>query len=173
MHFAPNNLNTDISSLKVNEVEKYIKYFLVCAFCSELAVTGKSGIINQCFSLLKELKLQKPIFVEDASSKIADKVFKFSYSDAAKIWSNLCASKDVFNTNEDARTGTILNFRNVKVVLGKENVTFRIGQPKSKQLMHVSAEMDLYYIQLLFIFRLRLRFIESNQVYLCCVLIGT
>ena len=120
MHFAPNNLNTDISSLKVNEVEKYIKYFLVCAFYSKLAVTGKSGMVNQGFSLLKELKLQKPIFVKDASSEIADKVFKFSYSDAVEIWPNLCASKDVFNTNEDALTGTILNFRNVKMCWAKK-----------------------------------------------------
>ena len=120
MHFVANNLNTYISSLKVNEVGKYIKYFLVCAFCYELAETGKSGMVNQCFSLLKELKLQKSIFVEDASSEIADKVFNFSYSDAAEIWANLCASKDVFNTNEDALTGTILNFRNVKMCWGKK-----------------------------------------------------
>ena len=137
MHFVPNNLNTDISSLKVNEVEKYIKFFLVCAFCSKLAVTGKSGMVNQCFSLLKELKRQKSIFVEDASSEIADKVFKFSYSDAAEIWPNLCTSKDVFNTYEDALTGIILNFRNVQVALGKKNSTIRAEKPKSKQHMHV------------------------------------
>ena len=46
MHSVPNDLNTNISSLKVNEVEKYIKYFFVCAFCSELAATGKSGMVN-------------------------------------------------------------------------------------------------------------------------------
>ena len=139
MHFVPNNLNTDISSLKVNEKEKYIKYFVVSAFWSELAVNGKSGMVNQCFSLLKELKLQKPIFVEDASSEIADKVFKFGYSDVTEIWPNLCASKDVFNTNEDGLTGTILNFRNVQVVLGKENVTIRAEKPKSKQHMRVKC----------------------------------
>ena len=139
MHFVPNNFNTDISSPKVNEVEKYIKYFLVCALCSELAVTGKSGMVNQCFSLLKELKLQKPIFAEDASSEIADKVFKFSYSDVTEIWLNLCASKDVLNTNEDGLTGTILNFRNVQVVLGKENVTIRAEKSISKQHMHVKC----------------------------------
>ena len=133
MHFVPNNLNTDISSLKVNEVEKYIKYFLVCAFCSKLAVTGKSGVVNQCFSLLKELKLQKPIFV--ASSEIADKVFKFGYSDVTEIWPNLCASKDVFNTNEDGLTETILNFRNVQVELGKENVL----EPKNPNPSNICA----------------------------------
>ena len=42
-------------------------------------------------------------------------------------------NKDVFNTNEDALTKTILNFRNVQVVLGKEYITIRAGQPKSKQ----------------------------------------
>ena len=77
-------------------------------------------MVNQCFSLLKELKLQKPIFVEDTSSEIADKEFKFSYSDAAEIWANLCASKDVFKTNEDGLTGTILNFRNVKMCWAKK-----------------------------------------------------
>ena len=46
MHSVPNDLNTNISSLKVNEVEKYIKYFFVSAFCSELAATGKSGMVN-------------------------------------------------------------------------------------------------------------------------------
>ena len=46
-------------------------------------------------------------------------------------------NKDVFNTNEDALTETILNFRNVQVVLGKEYITIRAGQPKSKQHMHV------------------------------------
>ena len=46
MHSVPNDLNTNISSAKVNEVEKYIKYFFVCAFCSELAATGKSGMVN-------------------------------------------------------------------------------------------------------------------------------
>ena len=83
-------------------------------------------MVNQCFSLLKELKLQKSIFVEDASSEIADKVFKFGYSDVTEIWPSLCASKDVFNTNEDALTETILSFRNIQVVLGKENVTIRL-----------------------------------------------
>ena len=66
-------------------------------------------------------------------------MFKFSYSDATEIWSDLCASKDVFNTNENALTETILNFRNVQVVLGKEYVTIRAGQPKSKQRMHVKC----------------------------------
>ena len=46
MHSVANDLNTNISSTKVNEVEKYIKYFFVCAFCSELAATGKSGMVN-------------------------------------------------------------------------------------------------------------------------------
>ena len=62
-------------------------------------------------------------------------MFKFSYSDATRIWPNLCASKDVFNTNEDALTGTILNFRNVQVVFGKENVTIRAEKPKFKPHM--------------------------------------
>ena len=46
MHSVPNVLNTNISSAEVNEVEKYIKYFFICAFCSKLAATGKSGIVN-------------------------------------------------------------------------------------------------------------------------------
>ena len=46
MHSVLNDLNTNISSPKVNEVEKYIKYFFVRAFCSELAATGKSGMVN-------------------------------------------------------------------------------------------------------------------------------
>ena len=46
MHSVPNHLNTNISNPKLNEVEKYIKYFFVCAFCSELAATGKSGMVN-------------------------------------------------------------------------------------------------------------------------------
>ena len=45
----------------------------VCAFCYELAETGKSGMVNQCFSLLKELKLQKPIFAEDRLLKLRTK----------------------------------------------------------------------------------------------------
>ena len=98
-----------------------------------------NGKCDQCFSLFKEFKLQKPIFIEDAASQIAEKVFKFSYSDATEIWPDLCASKDVFNTNEDALTETILNFRNLQVVLGKEYVTIRAGQPKSKQHMHVKC----------------------------------
>ena len=85
-----------------------------------------NGKCDQCFSLFKEPKLQKPIFI-DAASQIAEKVFKFSYSDATEIWPDLCASKDVFNTNEDALTETNLNFRNVQVVLGKEYVLLEQG----------------------------------------------
>ena len=43
----------------------------------------------------------------------------------------------MFNTKEDALTGTILNFRNVQVVLGKENVTIRAEKPKFEQFMRV------------------------------------
>ena len=39
----------------------------------------------------------------------------------------------VFNINEDALTETILNFRNVQVVLDKKNVIIRARQPKSSQ----------------------------------------
>ena len=46
-------------------------------------------------------------------------------------------NKDVFNTIKDALTETILNFRNVQVVLGKENVTIRAEKPKSKQHMRL------------------------------------
>ena len=46
MHSVLNDLNTNILSAEVNEVEKYINYFFVCAFCSELATTGKSGMVN-------------------------------------------------------------------------------------------------------------------------------
>ena len=46
MHSVLNDLNTNILSAEVNEVEKFIKYFFVCAFCSELAATGKSGMVN-------------------------------------------------------------------------------------------------------------------------------
>ena len=67
---------------------------------------------------LKKLKLQRPIFIENAVFKIADKVLIFSHSDATEIRPDLCTSKNVFNTNEDALTETFLNFRNVKVVLG-------------------------------------------------------
>ena len=88
--------------------------------------------------MFKEFKLQKPIFI-DAASQIAEKVFKFSYSDATEMWPDLCASKDVFNTNEDALTETILIFRNVQVVLDKEYVTFRAGQLTSKQHIHVKC----------------------------------
>ena len=150
MHFVANNLNTYISSPKVNEVGKYIKYFLVCAFCYELAETGKSGMVNKCFSLLKELKLRNPFF------EIADKVFKFSYSDATRIWPNLCASKDVFNTNEDALTGTILNFRNVKVVLGKENVTIRAEKLKSKQHMRVKYRNETILHSIVVYFQIKI-----------------
>ena len=56
--------------------------------------------MGQCFSLFEDFKLQKPIFIEDAASKIAEKVFKFSYSDATEIWPGLCASKeDAHNRN--------------------------------------------------------------------------
>ena len=48
-------------------------------------------------------------------------------------------NKDVFNTNKDALTETILNFRNVQVVLGKENVTIRAEKPKSNQHMRVKC----------------------------------
>ena len=94
--------------------------------------------------MFKEFKLQKPIFIEDAASQIAEKVSKFSYSDATEIWSDLCVCKDVFNTNEDALTETNLNFRNVQVVLGKEYVTIRAGRPKSKQHMHVKFDCCLF-----------------------------
>ena len=57
--------------------------------------------------MFKEFKLQKPIFIEDTASQIAEKVFNFSYSDATEIWPDLCASKDVFNTNEDAVTDAL------------------------------------------------------------------
>ena len=70
--------------------------------------------------MFKELKLQKPIFIEDAASQIAEKVFKFSYSDATEIWPDLCACVQY---QRDALTETFLNFRNVQVVLGKEYVS--------------------------------------------------
>ena len=169
MHFVANNLNTYISSPKVNEVGKYIKYFRVCIL---LRASRNWKIWNgkSVFLIAQRIETSETHFCWGSSSEIADKVFKFSYSDATGIWPNLCALKDAFNTKEDTLAGTILNFRNVKVVLGKENVTIRAEKPKFKAW---STEMELYYIQLLFIFRLRLRFIESNQVYLYCVLIGT
>ena len=34
----------------------------------------------------------------------------------------------MFNTNEDALTGTILSFRDIQVVFSKEYVTIRAGQ---------------------------------------------
>ena len=141
MHSVPNDLNTNILSAEVNEVEKFIKYFFVCAFCSKLAATGKFGMVNMISvsHCSKNLNFRNPIFIENAVSQIAEKVFKFSYSDAKEIWPNLCVSKDVFNNNEDALTETILNFRNVEVVLGKEYVTMRAGQPKSKQHMHLKC----------------------------------
>ena len=77
------------------------------------------GKCDQCLSLFKELKFQKPIFIEDTASQIVEKVFKFSYSNVTEIWPYLCASKDVFDTNKDALTETILNFRNVQVALSK------------------------------------------------------
>ena len=70
-----------------------------------------NGKYDQCFSLFKEFKLQKLIFIEDTVSQIAIKKFKFSYSDATEMWPDLCASKDVFNTNEDALTKTIFRLR--------------------------------------------------------------
>ena len=88
----------------------------------------------------KEFKFQKPIFIEDAASQIVEKVFnKFSYSDVTEIWPYLCASKDVFDTNKDALTETILNFRDVQVALSNKYVTIRARQPKSKQHMHVKC----------------------------------
>ena len=130
MHSVSNDLN--ISSTEVNEVEKYIKYFFMYAFCSELAATGKSGMVNviNASHCSKNLNFRNPFLLRMQFLKLW-KVFKFSYSDATEIWSDLCASKDVFNTNEDALTETILNFRNVQVVLGKEYITIRAGQPKS------------------------------------------
>ena len=89
--------------------------------------------------LFQEFKPQNPIVIEDAASEIYDKVLKFSYSDATEIWSNLCAIKDVFNTNEDAITETILNFPNVHVILDKDNATIGARQIKSCQHMPVKC----------------------------------
>ena len=76
--------------------------------------------VRFCFNVISDFhKFQKPIFIEDAASQIVEKVFKFSYSDVTEIWPYLCASKDVFDTNKDALTETILNFRNVQVALSK------------------------------------------------------
>ena len=118
MHSVSNDLN--ISSTEVNEVEKYIKYFFMYAFCSELAATGKSGMVNviNASHCSKNLNFRNPFLLRMQFLKLW-KVFKFSYSDATEIWSDLCASKDVFNTNKDALTETILNFRNVQVALSK------------------------------------------------------
>ena len=89
------------------------------------------------FLIVQRIETSETHFCWGSSSEIADKVFKFSYSDATGIWPNLCALKDAFNTKEDALTGTILNFRNVKVVLAKENVTIRAEKLKFKPHMCV------------------------------------
>ena len=121
--------------------------------------------------LFKEFKPQKPIVTEDAASEIVtDNVFKFSYSDATEIWPNLCAIKDVFNNNEDALTEIILNFRNVRVILAKDNATIVARQTKSCQHMPEKCikrtnSWTILHSIVVFIFTLKLRFVKGNQVH--------
>ena len=148
MHSVPNDLN--ISSTEVNEVEKYIKYFLVYAFCSELAATGKSGMVNVEWDNVshcsKTLNFRNPFLLRMQLLKLQKKC-----SNSAILMPRKFGPVYVQVTKMHI-TETILNFRNVQVVLGKEYVTIRAGQPKSKQHMHVNyMHMGLYYIRLLFI----------------------
>ena len=135
MHSVPNDLN--ISSAEVNEVEKYIKYFLVYAFCSELAATGKSGMVNVEWDNVshcsKTLNFRNPFLLRMQLLKLQKKC-----SNSAILMPRKFGPVYVQVTKMHI-TETILNFRNVQVVLGKEYVTIRAGQPKSKQHMHVKC----------------------------------
>ena len=75
MHSVPNDLNTNISSTDVNEVEKYIKYFFMCAFCSKLAATGKSGIVNliSVSHCSKNLNVRNPFLLRTQLLKLRKK----------------------------------------------------------------------------------------------------
>ena len=101
-------------------------------FCSKLAATGKSGMVyvisvSRCSH---NLNLGNSFLLKKQLLKLRT-LFKSSYSDATEIWSNLCAIKHAFRTNEDALTETFLNFRNVLVVLDEDNTTIGAKQPKS------------------------------------------
>ena len=142
-------------------MEKYIKYFLVYPFCSELAATGKSGMVNviNVSHCSKTLNFRNPFLLRMQLLKLQKKCSNSAILMPRKFGPVYVQVRKMHITE------TILNFKNVQVVLGKEYVTIRTGQPKSKQHMHVNyMHMGLYYIRLLFIFRLTLRFIESNQV---------
>ena len=99
MHSVPNDLNTNISSAEVNEVEKYIKYFFICAFCSELASTGKSGMVNviSVSHCSKNLNFRNPLLLRMQLLKLQKKCSNSAILMPQKFGPIYV---HVFNTNE-------------------------------------------------------------------------